>query len=145
MYVAVTLAIFGQGVLFGDIRLIAYEVLVWGGFHAFVVACEEPNPRDFWDGVRSLLRPCPSMAPSPTSLARGAQCEQVATEISRNTPISLERICFNHDPAGSYATQTQPEGMSPHRRKNGHYQLLWVVFPQEVRDRAPVAVRIDEG
>jgi protein-S-isoprenylcysteine O-methyltransferase Ste14 len=43
MYVAVVLAIVGQGLLFGDLRLLEYGALVWLGFHAFVLAYEEPK------------------------------------------------------------------------------------------------------
>ena len=43
MYVAVVVVILGQAVLFGDWRLIVYAMLVWLGFHAFVVGYEEPT------------------------------------------------------------------------------------------------------
>jgi protein-S-isoprenylcysteine O-methyltransferase Ste14 len=42
MYVAVSLLIFGQGLLFGSTRLLQYGLLVWLGFFAFVVLYEEP-------------------------------------------------------------------------------------------------------
>jgi len=42
-YVAVVVVILGQAVLFGDWRLIVYAMLVWLGFHAFVVGYEEPT------------------------------------------------------------------------------------------------------
>ena len=42
MYVAMSLLIFGQGLLFGSIRLLAYGIIVWLGFFAFVVLYEEP-------------------------------------------------------------------------------------------------------
>jgi len=42
MYVAVLLLIFGQGLLFGSIRVIEYGLVVWVGFFAFVVLYEEP-------------------------------------------------------------------------------------------------------
>lgn len=42
MYVAVVAVILGQGVLFGDWRLMAYGALMWLTFHAFVLAYEEP-------------------------------------------------------------------------------------------------------
>jgi protein-S-isoprenylcysteine O-methyltransferase Ste14 len=42
MYVAVVSAIVGQGLLFGNIRLLEYGALVWLLFHAFVLAYEEP-------------------------------------------------------------------------------------------------------
>jgi protein-S-isoprenylcysteine O-methyltransferase Ste14 len=42
MYIAVVSVIIGQGLLFGDIRVMEYGVLVWLGFHLFVLAYEEP-------------------------------------------------------------------------------------------------------
>jgi protein-S-isoprenylcysteine O-methyltransferase Ste14 len=43
IYVAVVAIILGQGMLFGDGRLIVYGALLWLGFHVFVVAYEEPT------------------------------------------------------------------------------------------------------
>jgi protein-S-isoprenylcysteine O-methyltransferase Ste14 len=42
IYVAVVAIILGQGILFGDGRLLIYGALLWLAFHAFVVAYEEP-------------------------------------------------------------------------------------------------------
>jgi protein-S-isoprenylcysteine O-methyltransferase Ste14 len=42
MYVAIVAVILGQAFLLGDQRLIAYGVLIWLAFHAFVVSYEEP-------------------------------------------------------------------------------------------------------
>jgi protein-S-isoprenylcysteine O-methyltransferase Ste14 len=42
MYVAVSLLIFGQGFLFGSLRLLQYGLLIWLAFFAFVVFYEEP-------------------------------------------------------------------------------------------------------
>src|SRR5712675_2430489 len=42
MYVAVVAVILGQGILFGDWRLLIYGGLMWLTFHAFVLAYEEP-------------------------------------------------------------------------------------------------------
>jgi len=42
MYVAVSLLIFGQGLLFGSVRLLEYGLLVWLAFFAFVALYEEP-------------------------------------------------------------------------------------------------------
>ena len=42
MYVAVVAVILGQGILFGDWRLLIYGALMWLAFHAFVLAYEEP-------------------------------------------------------------------------------------------------------
>jgi protein-S-isoprenylcysteine O-methyltransferase Ste14 len=45
MYIAVVSVIIGQGLLFGNIRVLEYGVLVWLGFHLFVLAYEEPALR----------------------------------------------------------------------------------------------------
>lgn len=45
IYVAVVAAIVGQGLVFGDLRLLEYGALVWLGFHVFVLAYEEPKLR----------------------------------------------------------------------------------------------------
>ncbi|HEX4836755.1 MAG TPA: isoprenylcysteine carboxylmethyltransferase family protein [bacterium] len=45
MYVATVSAIVGQGVFFGDPRLLAYGALTWFIFHVFVLAYEEPKLR----------------------------------------------------------------------------------------------------
>ena len=45
MYLAVLAMIFGQALLFGNARLLAYGALVWLGFHLFVVVYEEPTLR----------------------------------------------------------------------------------------------------
>jgi protein-S-isoprenylcysteine O-methyltransferase Ste14 len=45
MYVAVLLVIFGQGLLFGNVRLLEYGLVVWLGFVAFVLVYEEPALR----------------------------------------------------------------------------------------------------
>jgi protein-S-isoprenylcysteine O-methyltransferase Ste14 len=42
MYVAVAGVILGQALLFGDVRVLEYGVLVWVCFHLFVVLYEEP-------------------------------------------------------------------------------------------------------
>jgi protein-S-isoprenylcysteine O-methyltransferase Ste14 len=42
MYVAVSLLIFGQGLLFGSVRLLQYGLIVWLAFFVFVVLYEEP-------------------------------------------------------------------------------------------------------
>src|SRR3979411_3472914 len=43
IYVALVAVILGQAALFGDQRLLAYGVLVWLAFHAFVVGDEGPG------------------------------------------------------------------------------------------------------
>jgi protein-S-isoprenylcysteine O-methyltransferase Ste14 len=45
MYIAVVSVIIGQGLLFGNIRVLEYGALVWLGFHLFVLAYEEPALR----------------------------------------------------------------------------------------------------
>jgi protein-S-isoprenylcysteine O-methyltransferase Ste14 len=45
MYVAVSLLIFGQGLLFGSVRVLEYGIVVWLGFLAFVGFYEEPALR----------------------------------------------------------------------------------------------------
>ena len=45
MYVAVLSLIFGQGLLFGNVPVLEYGLVVWLGFHLFVVFYEEPTLR----------------------------------------------------------------------------------------------------
>lgn len=45
MYVAVASAIFGQGLLFGNIQVLEYGCVVWLLFHIFVLIYEEPTLR----------------------------------------------------------------------------------------------------
>src|SRR5262245_55231621 len=45
MYVAVVAIIIGQGLIFGDVRVLAYGALVSLAFHLFVIAYEEPTLR----------------------------------------------------------------------------------------------------
>ncbi len=45
MYVGVTLILAGEGATFGSLILFTYAVLVWLGFHLFVVYYEEPHLR----------------------------------------------------------------------------------------------------
>ena len=42
IYIAVVAVILGQGILFGDWRLMTYGGLMWLAFHAFVLTYEEP-------------------------------------------------------------------------------------------------------
>jgi len=46
MYIAVGLLIFGQALLFGDIRLLVYGAAISIVFHIFVIAYEEPTLRE---------------------------------------------------------------------------------------------------
>ncbi len=43
MYVGVVAVIFGQGLLFGDVRVLGYGLLVWVMFYLFVLGYEEPK------------------------------------------------------------------------------------------------------
>ena len=45
MYLAVVSAIAGQGLLLGDLRVVAYATLLWAVFHLFVLGYEEPTLR----------------------------------------------------------------------------------------------------
>jgi protein-S-isoprenylcysteine O-methyltransferase Ste14 len=45
MYVAVAAVILGQGLLFGDVRVLEYGILIWLTFHLFVLLYEEPMLR----------------------------------------------------------------------------------------------------
>jgi len=64
MYVAVLLLIFGQGLLFGSIRLLEYGIVVWLAFFAFVLAYEEPTLRaEFGDQYREFCANVPRWIP----------------------------------------------------------------------------------
>jgi protein-S-isoprenylcysteine O-methyltransferase Ste14 len=45
MYVAVAALIFGQGLFFGSVNVLAYGLAVVAAFHLFVIAYEEPTLR----------------------------------------------------------------------------------------------------
>jgi protein-S-isoprenylcysteine O-methyltransferase Ste14 len=45
MYLAVVSAIFGEGMILGNVGLLAYGVLVWLACHLFVLVYEEPTLR----------------------------------------------------------------------------------------------------
>ena len=45
MYVAVVALILGQGLFFGNIRVLEYGVAIWVGFFLFVLLYEEPTLR----------------------------------------------------------------------------------------------------
>jgi protein-S-isoprenylcysteine O-methyltransferase Ste14 len=45
MYVAVVMIIGGQALIFGNVCVLTYGVLVWLAFHLFVIAYEEPTLR----------------------------------------------------------------------------------------------------
>lgn len=43
MYVAVVSLILGQGLFFGNLRVLEYGIAIWGAFHLFVLLYEEPT------------------------------------------------------------------------------------------------------
>ena len=45
MYVGVVATVLGQGLLFGNVRLLSYDVVLWLTFHIFVRGYEEPKLR----------------------------------------------------------------------------------------------------
>ena len=64
MYVGVTSTILGQGLLFGDARILEYGFLVWLAFHLFVLGYEEPKLRStFGDEYREFCRNVPRWVP----------------------------------------------------------------------------------
>ena len=68
MYVAVSLLIFGQGLLFGSVGLLEYGLLVWMAFFAFVVLYEEPAlsrkfGKEYEDFCRHVPRWIPRLKP----------------------------------------------------------------------------------
>ena len=74
MYVAVTGAILGQGLVFGNVALLAYGGLVWLLFHVFVSIYEEPVLRaSFGSEYESFCAevprwiPCAKAAPSASA------------------------------------------------------------------------------
>lgn len=75
MYVAVVSVIAGQGLMFGNARLLEYDALVWLAFHLFVVAYEEPTLRatfgpEYEAFCRGVSRWIPRLTPWP---GHGAQ------------------------------------------------------------------------
>ena len=75
MYVAVTSAIFGQGLVFGNVTLLAYGGLVWLLFHVFVSIYEEPALRaSFGSEYESFCTEVPRWIPrakaAPSASAR---------------------------------------------------------------------------
>jgi protein-S-isoprenylcysteine O-methyltransferase Ste14 len=68
MYVGVCALILGQAFLLGDTRLIEYGLLVWMGFHLWVLAYEEPTlrssfPDDYSEYCRNVSRWIPRLHP----------------------------------------------------------------------------------
>lgn len=64
MYVAVSLLIFGQGLLFGSPRVLQYGLLVWLAFYIFVILYEEPAlSRKFGDEYEQFCEQVPRWFP----------------------------------------------------------------------------------
>jgi protein-S-isoprenylcysteine O-methyltransferase Ste14 len=64
MYVAVVIAILGQGLILGNVMLLEYGGLVWLLFHVFVLVYEEPTLRaSFGSEYRSFRAAVPRWIP----------------------------------------------------------------------------------
>lgn len=64
MYVGVTAAILGQGLLFGNLRVLEYGLFVWLAFHLFVLGYEEPKLLEtFGDEYEDFRRNVPRWIP----------------------------------------------------------------------------------
>jgi protein-S-isoprenylcysteine O-methyltransferase Ste14 len=71
MYVGVLAMIVGEAALFADARLVAYALVVWAGFHTFVLAYEEPAlrrafPDDYAAYTAVVPRWIPRLRPADT-------------------------------------------------------------------------------
>jgi protein-S-isoprenylcysteine O-methyltransferase Ste14 len=67
MYVAVAIAIFGQGLILGSVALLEYGGLVWLMFHLFVLVYEEPALRaSFGSEYKSFCAEVPRWIPRLT-------------------------------------------------------------------------------
>ena len=68
MYMAVVSLILGQGLVFGDVRILEYGIAIWAAFHLFVLIYEEPTLRrtfgfEYEDFCRNVRRWIPRMRP----------------------------------------------------------------------------------
>jgi len=68
MYVAVVSLILGQAALFASVPLLIYGLVVWAGFHAFVLGYEEPTlrrqfPQDYAAFTAAVPRWIPRLTP----------------------------------------------------------------------------------
>ena len=68
MYLAVASLILGQGLVFGNLRILEYGVAVWAAFHLFVLFYEEPRLRntfgsEYEDFCMNVHRWIPRMRP----------------------------------------------------------------------------------
>jgi protein-S-isoprenylcysteine O-methyltransferase Ste14 len=56
MYVAVVAAVLGQGLLLGHPRVLGWGLVLWLGFHLFVIGYEEPTLRRTFGGEYEAFR-----------------------------------------------------------------------------------------
>jgi protein-S-isoprenylcysteine O-methyltransferase Ste14 len=68
IYVAVVSLILGQAALFGSVGVLIYGLLMWAGFHAFVLGYEEPTlrrqfPQDYAAFTAAVPRWIPRLTP----------------------------------------------------------------------------------
>jgi len=64
MYVGVLCLILGQGLLFGEVRVLEYGMAVWLAFHLFVLGYEEPTlRRSFGEEYRTFCAHVPRWLP----------------------------------------------------------------------------------
>jgi protein-S-isoprenylcysteine O-methyltransferase Ste14 len=68
MYVAVVSLILGQAALFGSLPVLVYGLVMWAGFHAFVLGYEEPTlrrqfPQDYAAFTAAVPRWIPRLTP----------------------------------------------------------------------------------
>jgi protein-S-isoprenylcysteine O-methyltransferase Ste14 len=76
MYVAVSLLIFGQGLLFGGANLLGYGVVVWVGFFGFVILYEEPTlSRKFGEEYEEFCANVPRWIPRWKPFQPSIECE----------------------------------------------------------------------
>lgn len=74
MYVAVVSLIFGQALLLGDTRILAYAILVWLAMHFFVLAYEEPTLRkSFGAEYEAFCAHVPRWVPRFTPWRKGTE------------------------------------------------------------------------
>ena len=71
MYVSVLLVVFGQAVLHESLSVLAYGLVLWAAFHAFVRWYEEPGlARQFGGSYERYRAAVPRWLGRPTGLAR---------------------------------------------------------------------------
>lgn len=68
MYIGVVAVVLGQALWFGNLRLLIYGFLLWGAFHLFVIAYEEPRLRksfasEYQEFSRNVRRWIPRVKP----------------------------------------------------------------------------------